>query len=394
MNGIKKVRGVPEKVPGSGVWWIQQFDADGRRRREKVGTKSNAIKLYQKRKNESLQGKKLPETLRKRDVTLGEIASATLEYSLAKKASYRQDKVRMVPIVHQFGNRTAESILPEEFESWLNDEAEQREWTQATRNRYIALLKLTYRLAEKNHKIENNPARLLRMSKPDNGRIRFLNQFLPAKTDVEYLRVHTGEEARLRAVILKSYPEHMPEFEIALHTGMRPSEQYSMLWDQVDFSLKLVTIPRSKNGEMRHIPLNSVALAAFKALQQRSLDGRQVFVNRHGKPLRGYKHWFDPTVCEAGIRNFTWYCIRHTFASRLVMAGVHLRAVADLMGHKTIQMTMRYAHLAPAHQLDAVERLTTGFPQNDANFSAIEPSATSSATDAESATVVNPATVN
>jgi hypothetical protein len=100
----KKVHGVFEKIPGSGIWWIQYFDADGRRRREKVGTKSNAIKLYQKRKNESLQGKKLPETLRKRDVTLGEIASATLEYSLAKKASYRQDKVRMVPIVHQFGN--------------------------------------------------------------------------------------------------------------------------------------------------------------------------------------------------------------------------------------------------------------------------------------------------
>ena len=73
-----------------------------------------------------------------------------------------------------------------------------------------------------------------------------------------------------------------------------------------------------------------------------------------GESLKGYKHWFDPALREAGISFFTWYCLRHTFASRLVMAGVDLRTVAELMGHKTIQMTMRYAHLAPAHKLAAV----------------------------------------
>lgn len=93
-------------------------------------------------------------------------------------------------------------------------------------------------------------------------------------------------------------------------------------------------------------------------MQQRSLNGTgPVFVTIHGEPLQGYKHWFDPAVQEAGIRDFTWYCLRHTFASRLVMAGVDLRTVAELMGHKTVQMTMRYAHLAPAHQLAAVERI-------------------------------------
>ena len=81
----KKIRGVFEKVCGSGVWWIQYFDAEGRRRREKVGTKGNAIKLYQKRKTEALQGKKLPENLRERRVTLREIAAAALEYSVRKR---------------------------------------------------------------------------------------------------------------------------------------------------------------------------------------------------------------------------------------------------------------------------------------------------------------------
>lgn len=161
-------------------------------------------------------------------------------------------------------------------------------------------------------------------------------------------------------VILGNYPEHIPEFEIALHTGMRPSEQYGLHWPQIDLVRKLVTIPKSKNGKSRHIPLNSTAVGAFRVLQQCSSDDSgPVFVNMQGEPLHGYKHWFGPAVREAGIRDFTWYCLRHTLASRLVMAGVDLRTVAELMGHKTIQMTMRYAHLPPAHQLAAVQCLVT-----------------------------------
>ena len=99
-------------------------------------------------------------------------------------------------------------------------------------------------------------------------------------------------------------------------------------------------------------------MAAFKVLEQRSLKGSgRVFLNVHGEPLAEYKHWFEPAVTEAGIEDFTWYCLRHSFASRLAMAGVDLRTIADLMGHQTIQMTMRYAHLAPAHQRSAVEQL-------------------------------------
>jgi site-specific recombinase XerD len=67
---------------------------------------------------------------------------------------------------------------------------------------------------------------------------------------------------------------------------------------------------------------------------------------------------FKDAIKRADISNFTWHDIRHTFASRLVMAGVDLRTVAELMGHKKIQMTVRYARLAPAHKLDAVEKLS------------------------------------
>jgi integrase len=79
--------------------------------------------------------------------------------------------------------------------------------------------------------------------------------------------------------------------------------------------------------------------------------------HRHGDRLLKGRHWFEPAIREAGVKNFTWHCLRHMFASRLVMAGVDLRTVQQLMGHKTIQMTVPYAHLAPEHQMSAVERL-------------------------------------
>ena len=82
-----------------------------------------------------------------------------------------------------------------------------------------------------------------------------------------------------------------------------------------------------------------------------------VFLNRYGERLVSPREWFDPAVKEASLKEFTWHCLRHTFASRLTMAGVGLRTVQELMGHKTIQMTVRYAHLAPKHQLAAVQRL-------------------------------------
>jgi integrase len=228
------------------------------------------------------------------------------------------------------------------------------------------MLSLMYRLAIENNKAMTNPARMLKRKREDNGRVRFLNQFEPAKTELEYLKPHADEQSRLRAVIQRKFQSHIPELEIALHTGMRPSEQYGLAWDRVDLVRKLVTIPKSKNGGTRHINLNSVALAAFKELFDRSRGEGRVFVNMHGEALRGYKHWFGPAVREAGVKDFTWYCLRHTFASRLVMAGVDLRTVAELMGHRTIQMTMRYAHLAPAHKQAAVERLAGAWQAEEA----------------------------
>lgn len=101
--------------------------------------------------------------------------------------------------------------------------------------------------------------------------------------------------------------------------------------------------------------MNSLLLETLRALK-RSADSPYVFPSEPPDKL------FTKVCQQAGVDDFTWHCLRYTFASRLVMAGVDIRTVAKLMGHKTIQMTMRYAHLAPEHEADAVERLVPGDP--------------------------------
>lgn len=355
-NDEKKQRGIYKvKRKWETAWHIRYVDASGKLRREKAGTKTAAIQLYRKRKQEALEGRKLPEKLRGKPVTISEISKLARAHQKETSVSPDARNYKLDKIVEKFGDRVAEQLPPAEFTAWL----EENDWSLATKNRYTASLKLMYRLAEENGKITRNPARLLHMPKENNERVRYLNQHEPLKTNAAYLQDCRDEESRLRAVIAKRFPEHMVEFDIALHAGMRRSEQYGLTWDCVNLERKLVTIARSKHGQARHVPLNSTALAAFKKLLPSMERSNYVFVSVRGtgKRLRMNRHWFEDAVKEAAIAHLTWHDLRHTFASRLVMAGVDIRTVSELMGHKTIQVTMRYAHLAPAHTLAAVEKL-------------------------------------
>lgn len=344
-RGTKKSdlpRGVYEKIPCSKIYWIRFADSTGKIRREKAGSLSSANSLLAKRKTETLQGRKLPETLRIRQIRFEELADDALEYSKANNAkdSYRVDKGRMKVLKKEFGSRVADSITPQEIDRWMAGTLSKR--APATVNRYKALLSLTYRLGIANRKTTTNPARLIRQRTENNARIRWLR---------------SDEENRLRTTLGEKYPLRLVELDIALNTGMRQGEQYSLAWDNVDFDLRILTVPRSKHGEKRHIPLNDSALAAFLTAQQNSKPGRAIFWNRYGERLRTPRQWFEESMKAAKILNFRWHDLRHTFASRLVMAGVDLRTVQQLMGHKTISMTLRYAHLAPEHQLGAVQKL-------------------------------------
>jgi integrase len=327
-------RGVFQKIPGkNSPWWICYWDAQGRKRREKAGTKGSAIDLYRKRKNEALEGKKLPEKLRRATVTFGDIAKDALAYSKANKLSFAHDEYRMKTLLGWFREYPAEGITAQAIERRF----EQQEWSPATMNRYRALLSLTYRLAIRNGKVKENPARQMRHRLENNARIRFLSP---------------EEEIKLRTAIKAACPERIAELELALNTGLRMSEQYRLRWEDVSLSRRTLTIPRSKNGSARYVPLNKASLAALDSLKKRT--GTSEFVC--GGAIKP-RLWFELAVKAAGLTAFTWHCLRHTFASRLVMAGADIRTIQELMGHKTIAMTVRYAHLAPKHTLAAVERL-------------------------------------
>jgi site-specific recombinase XerD len=172
-----------EKVPGSGVWWIQYFGADGRRRREKIGSKSSATQTVESRRTKVREGVKMPVNIRAKKITFAEIAESALAWSRANKRSSDYDVWRMPKLVAEFGARQAEAIEPSEITEWLES---QSEWTLATRNRYLALMKLTYRLAETRGKLKINPTRLVRQRKENNERVRYLSD---------------AEEIKLRAVM-------------------------------------------------------------------------------------------------------------------------------------------------------------------------------------------------
>jgi integrase len=357
-------RGVFEKERGSDQWWIRYVDSTGRLRRELAGSKGDAIDLYRKRKAEALQGKKLPEKLRRRVVHFSELCEDFRKHSVANNEGHKNEGYRISQLKAEFGERPAETIPIEHFRNYFD----RQEWAPGTFNRTRTVLFSIYRLGMENNKIIINPAKLLKRKKVHDDRVRFLNQFEPLPTEIDYLKPLKGEEERLRAVISRDWPEqHMDEFEIALQSGMRCKEQFTRIdWSCVDLTRKDLRVPQSKNGLGRHIPLNVEARAAFQRLLERQIgDGPTpiiskgpIFVGKGGERLLGARHWFLRATRKAGLENFTWHDLRHTFASRLVMADVDIRTVAELLGHKNIQMTMRYAHLAPAHKLVAVERLS------------------------------------
>ncbi len=342
------VRGIYERVKGSGVWWIRWTDSGGHKRREKIGRYSDATVLLAKRKTEKLQQIKLPENFRKKPLPLSTLISDAIAYSTASNGgrSTHELKLKFALIESTFGTRQAISITKSEIVAWLQSEAEKRNWKPGTVNRYQAAFSLIFRVAIDNEKLTVNSAARIRRKREDNGRIRFLS---------------IKEEQRLRKTLQDHYSFYLPAFLISIHSGMRASEQWSTEWEDVDFKTEVLTIRQTKNGPngptRRHVPMNAIMVRCFQQLLSRRTTEKFVFLNSNGKQLRGHRDWFGEALNRSRIAGYHWHDNRHTFCSRLVMAGVDIRTVAALAGHATIQMTMRYAHLSPDHNRAAVDKL-------------------------------------
>jgi len=153
---------------------------------------------------------------------------------------------------------------------------------------------------------------------------------------------------------------------VALRTGMRMGELIALRWQDVDLVAGKVTVKQNavkgrigtpKSGKAREIALSNDTVAALKA--HRHLRGPLVFCAMDGRMLKytELRHPLWRACRKAGLRPVQWHALRHSFASHLVMRGVPLKAVQELLGHSTIQMTMRYAHLTPQVTRDAVNLL-------------------------------------
>src|SRR6266705_1236620 len=274
-----KQRGVFEKVPGSGIWWIRYFDQFGKKRRENAGSKSVAIKLYGKRKQQVLEGKKMPELFRKSSVNFTQLVDDALAYSKRNKRSYKTDVPRFASLDEWFGSHPAEELAPKEIENALARAADKEKWAPSTFNHYRSLMSLSYRLGILNRKVTCNPARSVTHRREDNNRVRFLTE---------------EEEKKLRKVIESKWSLHVPELDLAINTGLRKGSQYGLTWDMVDLKGRKLNIRGRKNEEPIHDPLNDVAIAALKLVRGRGGRRGRVFQSaKTGEPLENGRHWFD-----------------------------------------------------------------------------------------------------
>lgn len=345
----RKQRGLFERPPGSGIWWINYYQ-DGKQHREKVGRKSAAIDLYTKRKADIRERRKLPSLKRTAPVMVSDLIDLMLDYvGTHGHRDQRTYKSRGEIIRRGIGARNAEDLSSQELEAWLARNTK----TSATFNRYKALFSLAYKLGIRSKKVTHNPARgeFIPMRKEPRGRLRFLCR-------EEYDELHS--------LIAQRFPEHLAEYVTAVHTGMRLSEQYTVEIGQFDRHRRAIDLDKTKNGDSRTVYLNADALAAVESVLGRGRkrserlflreDRSEVYADRKQERFDN-RSWFEAAVNEAGIPRLTWHSLRHTFCSWLAMAGATTREIMEAAGHKTMSQAARYSHLSPQHTQSVVDRI-------------------------------------
>lgn len=219
------------------------------------------------------------------------------------------------------------------------------DYSPTTVRHYLGTLSHVFSVAVSDWQLlDKNPLQSIRKPRATPGRVRFLSE---------------DERLSLLEACKKSpHPYLYSIVVLALHTGMRRGEILSLTWKSIDFQRKRIILEKTKNQDRRSVPLSDLALERLQVHAKiRRIDSDLVFPSKAGGIASIYKAW-NLARKASGVTNFKFHDIRHTAASYLAMSGASLLEIAEVLGHRTLQMVKRYAHLADSHTAQVVERMT------------------------------------
>jgi integrase len=278
--------------------------------------------------------------------TFSELMERYLTEHASRRTQSRRYGIMVKNLKRFFGNPKLTEITPKSIVAFKNKRYADGV-TPATISRELAMLKKAFNLACREWEwAKDNPVCRVSMEREHNTRDRWLS-------DEEEHRLLAAAAPYVRDLVL-----------FAINTGMRRGEILSLTWAGVDLSRRTVTVFKSKNGERRTIPANQAVMDLLLEKGQLKESVKRpvtdvVFASETGTPIDGsnLRRGFLIALKAARIADLHFHDLRHTFATRLVQAGVDLYKVQRLLGHKSPSMTQRYAHHYPESLRDGVEIL-------------------------------------
>ena len=289
--------------------------------------------------------KQEPAPEQKKEITFSELASKYLEWAAGRQRGIVARRSNVKILNQSFSKMKLSQISIKDLEQFQSDLLKTGH-TIAYCNKLIGVFKAMYAKALDWEFIDESvllKARKVKQLKGENKRLRYLS-------DDEIERLLSNCNSYLKPIVIT-----------ALNTGMRRGEILNLTWDRVDFKNRIILLDKTKNGDRREIPINKTLLNALSGIV-RNIKTDYVFYNPETlKPYNEIKRSFNTALKKSHILDFHFHDLRHTFASRLVMAGVDLTTVKELMGHKDIRMTLRYSHLSQAHLKQAISALDKNY---------------------------------
>jgi len=290
--------------------------------------------------------------------TLGELIDRYIKYVLPTKPNHGgAQKQQLEWFKDEIGAYTLADVTPAKIvecrDKLLTESPKTKKpRTPATVVRYMAALSHAFTIAVNEWGwLESSPMRKVKKPALPRGRVRFLSD---DETDSNG-RTVDGERTRLLKACQASDNSYLyPVVVLALSTGMRQGEIMGLAWDDVDIHQGRITLHETKNGEIRVVPLVGKALELLKA-KVRRIDTNLLFPSKVNpdKPMDLRAPWMT-ALKAAKIEDFRFHDLRHSAASYLAMNGASLAEIAEVLGHKTLQMVKRYAHLSEAHTAGVV----------------------------------------